>query len=125
MIESVGIEEHTVEAADRVREKKPCLVVRLSYKQRPFWVRPTGVSFVGAEHRCYLTAKRYTGIFWTKTRDEVQAALRQLRLELMARDDFQAACRTDGTWIELLLDAPKTDDARPLPIEAVPVQLPP
>jgi hypothetical protein len=124
-IDGVGVEEHTVEVADRVWEKRPCLVVRLSYKERPFRVRPAGVSFVGAEHRSYLAAKRYTGIFWTKTRDEVLGASRQLRLELIARDDFQAACRQDGTTIELLLESPRMEETIPLPIEPVPTLLPP
>jgi hypothetical protein len=122
-IESVGVEEQAVQVDDQRKEKKPCLVVRLSYRDKPIRVRPAGVSFVGAEHRCYLAAKRYTGIFWTKTRDEVLNAIRQLRLELIGRDDFQAACRRNGTTIELLLEGPRAEETLPLPIGPSPAQL--
>jgi hypothetical protein len=124
-IESVGIEEQAVQVDDQSKEKRPCLVVRLSYRDKPIRVRPAGVSFVGAEHRCYLAAKRYTGIFWTKTRDEVLDAVRKLRLELIGREDFQAACRRNGTTIELLLESPGAEETLPLPIGPSPAQLPP
>jgi len=124
-IESVGIEEQVVQVDDQISEKKPCLVVRLSYRERPFRVRPAGLSFVGAEHRCYLTARRYTGVFWTKTRDEVLNAIRQLRLELIGRDDFQEACRRNGTTIEMLLESPRAEETLPLPVGPSPTLVPP
>ena len=94
-------------------------------ERSPFGFVPPACALSGAEHRSYLTAKRYTGIFWTKTRDEVANAVRQLRLELIGRDDSEAACRRNGTTIELLLESPRADEALPLPVGPAPLPNPP
>jgi hypothetical protein len=118
-LESIGIEDHVVEVADQARQARPCLVVRMAYQGQPIRVRPDHVSFVGAEHRCYLEAGRYTGIFWTTTRDEIPD-LPKLRLEVIGREDFRTQCRNDGTSVELVLDAPGTEETLPLSAEPLP-----
>ena len=92
VVESVTVEELPIETRPGVREKLPCLVVRLRYPPgKPVWVLPEGLErqgdAPGHEHRFYEQANKYTGVFWPVTRD---AALNQLRaIHLIALDRFK------------------------------------
>ena len=81
IIESVGVEKHSIETRPGVKEEMSCLVVRLRHPPgKPVWVVPEGLERQGDapahEHRFYEQANKYTGVFWPVTADE---AARQLR----------------------------------------------
>jgi hypothetical protein len=74
-VESVRQESLEVKVGEaRPPEKRECLVVRLRFpKDEPFFVQlPGSVAGSGAEHRFYLEAGKYTGIFWDVTREQAQ-----------------------------------------------------
>ena len=95
-MEGVAVESRRVEVAPGTyRDDRPCLVVRLRYEaeDRPFFVRPEGIDPAGTEHRFYTKARRYTGIFWPVTEDQMRETLRGLELVSLAEFKAQAARR--------------------------------
>ena len=55
-------------------------LIRLRFPEgRPYWVQPVGPAYAGSEHRFYLSASKYTGVFARVTRDQVQDTLTQGR----------------------------------------------
>jgi hypothetical protein len=66
VIEAVTVEDHEIEIRPGVKEKVPCLVVRLRYPAgKPVWVVPEGLEQQGVapghEHRFYEQANKYPG----------------------------------------------------------------
>jgi hypothetical protein len=118
VIEHVGIEDHRVQTGETpsgepVFEKRTCLVVRVAVPDgQRIWVRPLGVRYDGAEHRFYNAAHRYTGLFWTITRDQAELNLR--RLALISLTDFQKRATGSGHHLALTdLLAPDASDTGP------------
>jgi hypothetical protein len=76
-LESVGLEKCRVKVGlDRSDELTDCLVVRLSYPpdKEPFFVRlpeRKGKEY-GMEERFYAEAGKYTGIFWSVTKEDAR-----------------------------------------------------
>jgi hypothetical protein len=118
VIENVGVENHRVQtgdnaAGDAVFERRSCLVVRLSVPSgQRVWIRPLGLRFDGAEHRFYTAANRYTGLFWTVTRDQAELKLRTIAL--VSLTDFQKRAAARGNRVQLTdLPAPDASDSGP------------
>ena len=121
VIESVRVENHWVDVrpadgkTDAHRQVRPCLVVRLkTAPTNPVYVRLQGINPVGAEHRFYSEAGKYTAIFWPVTRDEMVIALR--RIELISLAAFKRDAEERNCMIELDdLAEPQPTDERPIP----------
>jgi hypothetical protein len=59
----------------------PCLVIQASFPpNKPIWVEPVGTRVLNHEHRFYLEAGKYTGIFWDITKEQAENDLRALNL---------------------------------------------
>jgi hypothetical protein len=84
LLESIKIETHRLKGEEdgRTREVN-CLMVRLRYPRDkgPFFVRWPGWDG-GQEHRFYREAGKYTGIFWTTSKDIKTEAENMKRLDL-------------------------------------------
>ncbi len=69
MIEGVSVEQRWVSVTPTKRERRWCLVLRASHDAgKPMWSRIAG--FSGQEHRHYLEAGRYVGLFWAGAEDD-------------------------------------------------------
>jgi hypothetical protein len=114
-LSGVTVEEHIVQTGPGLREKKSCLVVRLEHApQRPVWVRLRGLNLAGQEHRFYLQAGQYTGLFWPVTRQEADQVL--LGLDLFSVAAFKRDAERRGYTIEMTnLAAPEANSVRPRP----------
>lgn len=87
VLDSAEFEEHEVEVSAGVKEKRMCLVARLTYPAgKPAWVRPLPDEFepAGSEIRFYLGANEVTCLFWWNDPKldptAVNAAVRQLQV---------------------------------------------
>ena len=116
LVESVGVEDHTVQTGADKREQQTCLVVRLRYPtSQTVWVRPWGNETVGAEHRFYRDIGHYVGLFWPVTKDSVNESLR--RLELISLETFKRSAQERSNTIEFeQLPSPDPNDVGPQPI---------
>jgi hypothetical protein len=113
-LESVAIEDHWVEDRMGQKEKKSCLVVRMAYaKDKPVWVKVAGNGWSpeGAEHRFYLDANKYTGLFWgPKVRESLA------KLSFISLDSFKRDATRRGFYLELKdAKVPEPRDDRPTP----------
>ena len=78
VIENVRFEDHGVEhRAGENLTTEHCLVVRLDYGKEgspvlvdPESLRQDGIDVFGYEHRIYTRARKYTGLFWSVTREQ-------------------------------------------------------
>ena len=113
VVESVRIEKHRVQVAANLSEEKTCLVIRLTHPPgRPVWARLPGIDAAGFEHRFYAEAGKYTGLFWTKTEDEVKNTVTVI--DLIALERFKEACEVNKHRVELnRLAPPRPDSAAP------------
>ena len=69
VIEGVSVEQRWVSISPTKREQRWCLVLRASHDAgKPMWSRIAG--FSGQEHRHYLEAGRYVGLFWAGAEDD-------------------------------------------------------
>jgi hypothetical protein len=122
IVESITTESHPIRTrADRdAPEQVDCLVVRLRYPRgKPFFVDPRrlpGITPSGYEHRFYLRAGAYTGLFGPITRTEVDS-LRSLNLVPVAK--LKALAEGRRQVAELKLAKPRTDDRIPEPPQAI------
>jgi len=125
VLESVRIEQHTVETGSPAgqpvppRDTRTCLVVRLSHDPaQPVWVRPCGLVPDGSEHRFYNSAGKYTALFWTVNADQARQFL--THLEVIAIDDFKKDCERQRCMVELDgLRTPEPGSLPPLDVPAV------
>jgi hypothetical protein len=110
-IESVEPRRLTVEAEPGVFRETECLEVRASFpRNRPAWIElDRDLKVEGMEHRFYLEAGKYTGIFWTVTAPNAEELLKSLRLYSVPR--FQDAKRTSR--VTLQPKPPTNVDTRP------------
>lgn len=122
IVESITVESHPIRTrADRdAAEQVDCLVVRIRYpRDKPFFVDPRrlpGITPSGYEHRFYLRAGAYTGLFGPITRTEVDS-LRSLNLVPVAKLKTLAEGRKQVA--ELKLAQPRADDKIPEPPQAI------
>jgi hypothetical protein len=121
ILESIGIEDHHVEfEPGAAAEIHPCLVVRLSFpKDRPYIVDPRSLArleIVGYRHQLYSRAGKYTGLFWSVTRDR----LRDLEgLHLISLDELESEAEKAGSSARIQLPIPRVEDSLPRPPVAV------
>jgi Mg-chelatase subunit ChlD len=97
VLEAVEFQERLVEVAPGERQKRSCLVVRLRFPPgKPFFVLPQMPSGGGGfEHRLYLEAGKYVGVFWgpgLERRDSLS------ELDLVSLKRFQAAAVSRENW---------------------------
>lgn len=108
IVESLRLEEHAVSNSSGLRRKLPCLVVRLRYPTgKPHWVTLDGLEGINekeCEHRFYIEADRYTGIFWSVGEDEVTKKLRTLRVYSL--ENFKDAARSNHRFVSAKLWKP-------------------
>lgn len=122
IVESIAVESHPIRTrADRDSpEQVDCLVVRLRYPRgKPFFVDPRrlpGITPSGYEHRFYLRAGAYTGLFGPITRTEVDG-LRSLSLVPVAKLKSLAEGRKQVAGLKLA--QPRADDKIPEPPQAI------
>jgi hypothetical protein len=115
-IESIGLEDHLVEAAPgEPTQLKPCLVVRMAFSGNyPCLVDPAsliGLQVVGHEHRVYSKPGKYTGLFWPVNPPEFQ---RLAGLDLIALDAFREQAGKDNV-LEIKLGQPAVESQIPAP----------
>jgi hypothetical protein len=98
-IESVGIEPQYVEVAPGRRERRSCLVVRLSHSPgKIHWAEPIGLETAGAEQRFYRSVGSCTGLFWPVTQDEANRGLKGLGV--VSLESFQQEAQRRGTHLQ-------------------------
>ena len=127
VIESVRAEYHTVEPSPGASpESTPCLVVRLRYPdaKNPYWIDPEslrGTPPNNFEHRFYTGAKRYTGLFWPVSREEITEKLDVL--SLISLKKFKERTKERRYQLEVKLQKPEIREKppRPPPPPAIPV----
>src|SRR5262249_27009473 len=107
VIESIRHELREVESRPGEKKKEECVVVRLSYpKGRPFFADIPNA--IGAEHRFYTDAGKYTGVFFRLT--ESQAKEQINTINLFSLENFKRkAIHVPG----LELGEPNPREARP------------
>lgn len=122
IVESIRVESHPLRVrADRDEpEQVDCLVVRIRYpRNKPFLVDPgrlPGIAPSGFEHRFYLRAGAYTGLFGPITRSEIDG-LRSLSLVSIARLKSLAEERKQSAALKL--PQPRSAERLPEPPQAV------
>jgi hypothetical protein len=116
VIESAGVEEHSVQVGPHHRQSQHCFVVRLrGCHDQPFWVQPWGIETVGAEHRFYQDIGHYMGLFWPVSKKLVDQSL--ARLELISLEKFKHTAEERGNHIQFKeLPPPDPNDVGPQPV---------
>jgi hypothetical protein len=67
----------------------------------------------GQEHRFYQHARKYTGIFWELTEQQVQEQVESL--SLISLEGFCAEARRVGNYVPLALEQSDPNQGRPPP----------
>jgi hypothetical protein len=114
IIESITLEDIPAGAGPReARLPSKRLVVRASCPSGAlFWARPLGIRPEWSEHRFYLKAGKYTGVFWPVSADEVDTRL--TGLGLVSVQKFKKQAEQDGFATRgLAADVPTTGDDGP------------
>ena len=116
VLESVSVEDHWVEDRAGQKQKQPCLVVRFAYaKDKPVWVKVAGNGWKmeGSEHRFYLDANKYTGLFWPAPPNAAQGLA---KLSFISLEAFKTEAVRRGFALELKdAKVPEAGDERPMP----------
>jgi hypothetical protein len=114
VLESVSVEEHWVEDRTGQKQKLPCLVVRFAYaKDKPVWAKIAGNGWKmeGSEHRFYLDANKYTGLFWPVPPNAVESLA---KLSFISLETFKQEAVRRGFALELKdAKVPEAGDDRP------------
>ncbi|MBP3959288.1 VWA domain-containing protein [Gemmata sp. G18] len=115
-LDSITIEEHGVEVAPGERQKRTCLVVRLTHPEgNPIFARPRGITPAGREIRLYEGANKLTCLFWWPGLTEADAKTKVTGLEFVVLNDALRAAEKDGRHLTLTAPAPTDTSARPEP----------
>jgi hypothetical protein len=116
IIESIGVEDHQVEVWPDAPEPKSCLVVRMKFPtDNPYIVDPygfNGLEIVGYEHRLYREVGKYTGLFWSINRDELE---KLSGLRLISLNALRAEAGKQKNFAEVKLSEPRVEDQIPDP----------
>lgn len=101
-------------------EELDCLVVQATFPRgNPVWVKPEGINIRGQEHRFYLEARKYEGIFYSITREQaaqVPGGLTGLRILFLQKFKEQK------TTEHIVLTAKNPPNPRALERNPVPIQ---
>ncbi|ODU01496.1 MAG: hypothetical protein ABS79_01560 [Planctomycetes bacterium SCN 63-9] len=121
IVESIRLEPHRLRTrVDLEPTEVNCLVIRMRHpRDRPIFVDPRrlpGITPSGFEHRFYLRADAYTGLFGPITQTEVDN-LRGLSLIPVAK--LKALAEGRKQVAELKLDPPRVNEKLPEPPEAI------
>ncbi|MBN9121191.1 MAG: VWA domain-containing protein, partial [Planctomycetes bacterium] len=113
--EAVAVEEHEVDVSPGVREKRSCLVVRLSHAAgAPVFVRPLGVKPAGREVRVYKAANRTTCLFWWPGPGAARVG-EVSGFEFVSLNRALRAAEGDRRHLTLIAPDPTETSARPEP----------
>ncbi|MFO0876421.1 MAG: vWA domain-containing protein [Gemmataceae bacterium] len=127
-LDRATVEEHWVQVQPGRREKRWCAVIGATYSiGQPVWVQPEGATPpAGQEHRHFLAAGRYVGLFWFTDATSEQAVRTKidtdwtgLRLVSVAALKRQAqALQHQAAFTQL--DSPAPLPPRPRPVYVAP-----
>src|SRR5262249_28539793 len=111
LIESVEPRRLNLEVEPGVRQEVDCLEIRASFpRDRPAWIElDRNLNVKGIEHRFYLEAGKYVGIFGNITPAHANELLQELRVYSVPR--FRDAKRT--SHVTLPPQPPTNEDTRP------------
>jgi hypothetical protein len=116
-IESVTLEEHEVDVSPGERQKRLCLVVRLSHpKDKPVFARPMGITPTAREWRSYNSANRTTSLFWWPGLDESSVKAKVTGFEFVVLNDALRAAENAGRHLTLTAPTPTGNSERPKPL---------
>jgi hypothetical protein len=111
VVESIRYESRTVELTPGAVPKPDvdCVVVRLRWdpeQANPFFaLLPEAARATGAEHRFYLEAGKYTGVFFNVSKENLQALDRLILYSVEG-----ARSKAQAQHVSLNLGTPNTDD---------------
>ncbi len=123
-VEGPRVEEHWVQVRPDRREKRWCYVVGARHDVgKPVWSQLEGVSGVaGQEHRHFLAAGRYVGLYWFRdaaseqeVRQKVERELTGMRFVSVPAFQEEAASRHESAAFTDL-DTPAALPPRPRPV---------
>lgn len=115
-LDMVELEEHEVEVSPGERQKRLCLVVRLTHaKDTPVFVRPKGVTPTSSEVRLYKGANKATCLFWWPGLDAASVNAKVQGFAFVPLNDALRAAEKDGRHLNLAAPAPTDTSARPEP----------
>jgi hypothetical protein len=91
------VRDRMVAVAPEVTQKRDCLVVRLRFPPgKPFFALPdVETTGGGSEHRLYLDAGKYTGVFWGKNFDDPS---KLQSLQIIGLEAFQRRAISKENW---------------------------
>jgi hypothetical protein len=116
MLNVVTVEEHEVEVAPGEREKRACLVVRLTHpKDDLVFVRPLGITPTGREIRFYKGANKATCLFWWPKLDVAGVKAKVTGFDFVPLADAQRNAEKAGRHLTLTATTPTDTSARPEP----------
>jgi len=115
-LDAVDLEEHEVEVLPGQRQKRMCLVVRLTHaKDAPVFVRPMGVTPTSGEVRLYKTANKATCLFWWPELDAASVNATVRGFAFVPLNEALRAAEKAGRYLILTAPAPTDTSARPEP----------
>ena len=121
-VDRLGVEQRWVQDRAGTLEQRWCLVVRASHEaRRPLWARVEALGgLAGQEHRHYLDAGRYVGLFWPASAEEEEArrlAASVTEVRLIAAGPFKKEAgeqRHEADFADLV--SPASTPPRPEPV---------
>ncbi len=116
-LDSITLEEHDVEVASGERQKRTCLVVRLTHpNSNPIFARPQSATPpTGREVRLYRGANKLTCLYWWDGLNGANVKTKLTGLEFVVLNEALRAAEKDGRHLTLTAPAPTDTSARPEP----------
>ncbi len=115
-LDAATLEEHEVEVSPGERQRRTCLVVRLTHANAaPVFVRPLGVAPTAREVRVYKAANKTTCLFWWPGLDAAAVKAKVTGFEFVPLTDALRAAEKAGRHLTLPAPAPAETSARPEP----------
>ena len=115
-LDAATLEEHEVEVSPGERQRRTCLVVRLTHANAaPVFVRPLGVAPTAREVRVYKAANKTTCHFWWPGLDAAAVKAKVTGFEFVPLTDALRAAEKAGRHLTLPAPAPTETSARPEP----------
>jgi hypothetical protein len=116
VIDSVTLEEHEIEIAPGDRQKRTCLVVRLTHLvDAPVFVRTLGIAPSVREVRVYTGANKTTSLFWGPGLSEADVKAKVKGFAFVPLADALRAAEKAGRHLTLTAPAPTDTSTRPDP----------
>ena len=115
-IESIEIEERSVEISKGRFARKPCLLIRISHaSDEQYLIRTKGVEFEGWQQLSFPSAGSATAIYWPAVASEIEEELSSI--ELVSVNELKRQAESQGCFLEFDdLGTPRPDDVAQPPL---------